>query len=60
MTCRQLGGACDSVFTAETFEEIVKLSQEHGKEMYMANDKAHIKAMEDMRILMQDPKAMNE
>jgi len=60
MTCKQLGGACDQEFQAETFDEIAKLSQEHGKEMFEKGDEAHLKAMNEMRDLMQDPNAMQE
>ena len=34
MTCKQLGGACDVEFKAETFDEIAQLSQQHGNEMF--------------------------
>lgn len=54
MTCSALGGACDEVFQAETFEEISQLSMQHGKQMFAQNDQAHIKAMESMQILMQN------
>lgn len=60
MTCKQLGGACNQEFRAESFDEIAKLSQEHGKEMFEKGDEAHLKAMNAMRDLMQDPKAMQE
>lgn len=49
MTCKQLGGACDEQFQAETFEEIAKLSKQHGTEMFHKGDKSHLKAMENMR-----------
>ncbi len=58
MTCNQLGGACDLEFHAETFEEMAKLSQQHGKDMYAKKDPAHLEAMEKMGKLMQDPEAM--
>ena len=29
MTCKQLGGACDRVFHANSFEEIAELSKKH-------------------------------
>ena len=58
MTCRQLGGACDLEFEAATFEEKAKLSQSHGKAMFEAQDAAHLKAMEDMRVLMAEPAKM--
>lgn len=54
MTCSALGGACDEVFQAETFEEISQLSMQHGKQMFAQNDQTHIKAMESMQILMQN------
>lgn len=58
MTCKQLGGACDKEFIANTFEEMAELSKNHGMEMFKQNDKAHLKAMENMKELMQDPKEM--
>ncbi len=60
MTCKQLGGACDLEFHAETFEEIAKQSQQHGKEMFEQQDEAHLQAMQEMRTLMQDPEAMQQ
>lgn len=58
MTCKQLGGACDEVFTATTFEEIAQISKTHGTAMFKKGDPAHLKAMEEMRNLMQSPEAM--
>ncbi|MFK8104258.1 MAG: DUF1059 domain-containing protein [Saprospiraceae bacterium] len=58
MTCKQLGGACDQVFQADTFEEMAELSKQHGKEMYKAQDAAHLAAMGKMQALMQTPGAM--
>jgi hypothetical protein len=60
MTCKELGGACDIEFKAETFDEIAKLSQKHGIEMFQEGDEAHIEAMDKMQELMQDPNAMQE
>ena len=60
MTCKQLGGACDKEFHANTFEEMAELSKKHGTEMFQAGDKAHLEAMNSMKHLMQDPKAMQE
>lgn len=58
MTCKQLGGACDKEFQADTFDEIAELSKKHGAEMFQAGDEAHLQAMNKMKQLMQDPKAM--
>ena len=52
MTCRQLGGACDKEFHANSFEEISELSKQHGMEMFQKNDEAHLEAMNKMRALM--------
>jgi Tat protein secretion system quality control protein TatD with DNase activity len=60
MTCKQLGGACDKEFQAETFEEIAEMSKQHGIEMFQSNDEAHLEAMNKMRELMQTPGAMEE
>ena len=35
MTCKQLGGACDLEFKADTFDEISKLSRGHGMEIFI-------------------------
>lgn len=58
MTCRELGGACDLEFHANTFEEMAQMSQKHGKEMFQAGDKAHLEAMSAMRDLMQSADGM--
>ena len=58
MTCRQLGGACDETFTAETFEQIAALSQQHGMDMFEKQVAAHLTAMQAMRELMHEPDAM--
>lgn len=60
MTCRQLGGACDKKFHANTFEEMAELSKKHGTEMVQAGDEAHLQAMDKMKDLMQEANAMQE
>lgn len=60
MSCYQLGGACDLQFHAESFEEMAKLSKQHGIEMFHKNDPVHLAAMKDMRRLMQKPEAMSK
>jgi len=59
MTCRQLGGACEQSFSANSFEEISAMSRQHAMEMFQKGDAAHIKAMEQMRTIMQSPEEMN-
>ncbi|MFY0626962.1 MAG: DUF1059 domain-containing protein [Reichenbachiella sp.] len=58
MTCKQLGGACDIEFHAESFEEIAEKSKQHGMEMHQLGDQAHLDAMTEMQKLMQSPDAM--
>ena len=60
MNCKQLGGACDKEFHAETFEEMAEMSKKHGMEMYQSGDEEHLKAMSEMQKLMQSPDAMNK
>lgn len=52
MTCQQLGGACEQVFSGETFDELAAQSQQHGQEMFAKNDELHMTAMEKMMELM--------
>ncbi len=49
MTCRQLAGACDKEFHAETFDEIGEMSKRHAMEMASKGDQAHIDKMEEMK-----------
>ena len=60
MTCKQLGGACNEKFHANTFEEMAEVSKRHAHEMYKKDDKAHMKLMKKMMELMKDPKAMKK
>ena len=49
MTCRQLGGPCEKEFQANTFEEMVEKSKNHGMEMFQKGDEEHIKVMSQMK-----------
>jgi hypothetical protein len=60
MTCRQLGGACEKEFHANSFEEIAEMSKKHGMEMFQKGDQNHISVMNKMTELMKNPGAMNE
>ena len=60
MNCKQLGGACEKVFQANTFEEIAEMSKQHGMEMFQKNDEAHLNAMNEMQELMKNPEAMKD
>ncbi len=60
MTCRELGGACDFEFQAETFEEMAEHSKMHGMEMFQQGDAAHVEVITKMMALMNDPAAMTK
>lgn len=58
MTCKQLGGACDLEFTANTFEEVAEMSKKHGAEMFQLQDGPHLDAMNELKKLLNTPEAM--
>ena len=58
MTCKQLGGACDKQFHAGSFEEIAEQSKKHGMEMFQMGDEKHLRAMNEMKELMNTPESM--
>lgn len=60
MTCKELGGACDLKFHANSFEEIAEMSKNHGREMFQKGEEAHLKAMNEMKSLMKNPQGMQE
>ena len=60
MTCKQLGGACNQTFSADTFDEIAMMVSKHAREMVQQGDAPHIEAMNEMRNNMTSPQAMNE
>lgn len=60
MSCKQLGGACDKEFHANTFEEMAEISKQHGMEMFQQQDKEHLAAMSEIQELMKKPEAMKE
>ncbi|MDU0354104.1 hypothetical protein RS130_09300 [Paraglaciecola aquimarina] len=60
MTCKQLGGACDLAFTAETFEDLVSQSKMHGMQMFQQQDAQHMEAMAKVQMLMMNPQAMQQ
>ena len=60
MTCKQLGGACEMEFHGSSFSEIAEQSKKHGMEMVQKGDQDHLRAMNEMRSLMQSPDAMKE
>ena len=59
MTCKELGGACNEKFTANTFDEIAMMVSKHAREKVQQDDAAHIEAMNEMRKNMSSLEAMN-
>ena len=57
MSCKQLGGACDQTFSANTFDEIAMMVSKHAREKVGQGDAAHIEAMNEMRNRMTSPDA---
>jgi hypothetical protein len=49
MTCRELGGACDTPLSGSTADEVIHAQDSHLKEVVAAGDTAHEKALSDMK-----------
>lgn len=47
-------------FKQKLLEKWQNISMQHGMEMMQQNDEAHLKAMENMKAIMQNPEKMNE
>lgn len=60
MTCKELGGACDHEFKAETFDELQEQVKAHGGEMFMKQDAPHMEAIQKMMAMMSNPEEMNK
>ena len=60
ISCKQLGGACDLEFHAETFDEAAQMSRDHGMEMFQKKDQANREAMYKMQEMMNDKEALNK
>lgn len=60
MTCKQLAGACDTEFRAETFQQMGELSKTHAMEMAEKGDQEHIAKTDEMKELMNKPGAVQE
>jgi hypothetical protein len=49
MTCKQMGGPCDTAFTGNTADEVIKMQDKHLKEMAKSGDQAHEPAAKAMK-----------
>lgn len=60
MTCRQLGGVCDTGIRGETADEMIKAQDRHLREAVRLGDAGHLPAREQMRNRWRHPmKAMS-
>ncbi len=49
MTCRQLGGPCDTAHQGQTADEAIKAQDRHLKEVVAQGDAAHEQALKEMK-----------
>jgi predicted small metal-binding protein len=49
MTCKQLGGPCESALRGESADEVIKAQDKHLKEMVAGGDEAHQSALKEMK-----------
>ena len=49
MTCRQLGGPCETAFSGDRADEVIKAQDRHLKEAVAAGDDSHREAAKNMQ-----------
>ena len=49
MTCRQLGGPCDSAHTGDSADDVIKAQDRHLHEMVGNGDSTHEEALKQMK-----------
>ena len=49
MTCKQLGGPCDTAFHGNTADDVIKAQDSHLKEMVANGDESHKDALKAMQ-----------
>jgi hypothetical protein len=49
MTCKQMGGPCDTAFQGTTADEVIKAEDKHLKEMVAKGDETHKSALNMMK-----------
>jgi len=49
MTCKQLGGPCDTVLQGSGADEVIKLQDKHLQERVASGDDDHAPALKDMK-----------
>lgn len=49
MTCKQMGGPCDTAFQGKTANEVIKAQDKHLREMVESGDTTHESALKAMK-----------
>jgi hypothetical protein len=49
MTCRQLGGPCDSAHKGDSADDVIKAQDRHLNEMVAGGDSTHEEALKQMK-----------
>jgi len=55
MTCKQMGGPCDTTFHGKTADEVIKAEDKHLKEMVAKGDETHQSASKMMKDRWKNP-----
>jgi len=49
MTCKQMGGPCDTAFQGKKADDVIHAQDSHLKDMVAQGDETHRSALEDMQ-----------
>jgi predicted small metal-binding protein len=55
MTCKQLGGPCETPFQANSADEVIKAMDAHLKDMAVKGDESHQPAAKEMQSRWKNP-----
>jgi hypothetical protein len=55
MTCKQMGGPCDTKFHGDTADEVIKAEDKHIREMVANGDVSHKEALDMMNSRWKNP-----
>jgi hypothetical protein len=55
MTCKQMGGPCDTPFHADTADEVIHAEDKHLKEVVASGDETHKAALKMMKDRWKNP-----
>ncbi|CAN5231853.1 hypothetical protein BH09PAT2_BH09PAT2_07690 [soil metagenome] len=57
MTCRQMGGPCDTAMHGNTADEVIKAGEKHIRDMVANGDEAHKMALNMMDEMRKNPQS---